>query len=116
MGQTDTPATLQARFGERYRWLLLLSEMIGTMASVMSSTIINVAVPDMSRYFALGPGALAGQHRARLHPAFTQPGGHARPVQTLDSTGLQRHQLCARCARLRWWQRGNCGKKSAGSD
>lgn len=28
--------------------------MIGTVASIMSSTIINVAVPDMSRYFMLG--------------------------------------------------------------
>jgi EmrB/QacA subfamily drug resistance transporter len=54
MSQTDTLATLQARHGERYRWLLLLSVMIGTMASVMSSTIINVAVPDMSHYFGLG--------------------------------------------------------------
>ena len=53
MSQADTLASLQARFGERYRWLLLLSVMIGTMASVMSSTIINVAVPDMSRYFVL---------------------------------------------------------------
>lgn len=51
------PATLpelQAHYGERYRWLLLLAVMIGTMASVMSSTIINVAVPDMSRHFMLG--------------------------------------------------------------
>ncbi|WP_353400240.1 MFS transporter [Hydrogenophaga sp. 5NK40-0174] len=45
---------LQQRFGRRYRWLLLLSVMIGTMASVMSSTIINVAIPDMSRFFSLG--------------------------------------------------------------
>jgi len=45
---------LQARYGERYRWLLLLSVMLGTMASVMSSTIINVAIPDMSHHFALG--------------------------------------------------------------
>lgn len=50
----DTLASLQARHGPRYRWLLLLSVMIGTMASIMSSTIINVAVPDMSRYFGLG--------------------------------------------------------------
>ena len=28
--------------------------MIGTMASVMSSTIVNVAIPDMSQHFALG--------------------------------------------------------------
>ena len=33
---------LQARHGRRYRWLLLLSLMVGTMASIMSSTIINV--------------------------------------------------------------------------
>lgn len=54
MPSTDTLASLQARHGERYRWLLLLSVMIGTMASIMSSTIINVAVPDMSHYFGLG--------------------------------------------------------------
>jgi EmrB/QacA subfamily drug resistance transporter len=38
----------------RYRWLLLLSVMVGTMASIMSSTIVNVAIPDLSRYFGLG--------------------------------------------------------------
>ncbi|MDD0812419.1 MFS transporter [Curvibacter sp. RS43] len=45
---------LRERYGERYRWLLLLSVMIGTMASIMSSTIVNVAIPDMSHHFALG--------------------------------------------------------------
>jgi len=33
------PATLpemQARYGERYRWRLLLAVMVGTMASIMS--------------------------------------------------------------------------------
>ena len=52
----SAPATLpelQARYGLRYRWLLLLSVMVGTMASIMSSTIVNVAVPDMSRHFVL---------------------------------------------------------------
>ena len=49
-------AALQARFGPRYRWLLLAAVMVGTMASIMSSTIINVAIPDMSRHFALGQG------------------------------------------------------------
>ena len=47
-------AALQQRFGPRYRWRVLLTVMIGTMASIMASTIINVAVPDMSRVFALG--------------------------------------------------------------
>lgn len=45
---------LQAHYGERYRWLLLLTVMVGAMAAMMSSTIINVAVPDMSRHFTLG--------------------------------------------------------------
>ncbi|MEJ8857675.1 DHA2 family efflux MFS transporter permease subunit [Variovorax robiniae] len=45
---------LRERYGDRYRWLLLLSVMVGTMASIMSSTIVNVAIPDMSRHFALG--------------------------------------------------------------
>jgi EmrB/QacA subfamily drug resistance transporter len=51
------PATLpelQAHYGPRYRWLLLLAVMVGTMASIMSSTIINVAIPDMSHQFVLG--------------------------------------------------------------
>ena len=51
----DTPLqSLRDRYGERYRWLLLLSVMVGTMASIMSSTIVNVAIPGMSQHFALG--------------------------------------------------------------
>ncbi len=46
--------TLRERYGERYRWLLLFSVMVGTMASIMSSTIINVAIPDLSLHFSLG--------------------------------------------------------------
>lgn len=45
---------LQARHGPRYRWLLLFVVMVGTVASIMSSTIINVAIPDLSQHFALG--------------------------------------------------------------
>ncbi|NWF43974.1 multidrug efflux MFS transporter [Hydrogenophaga sp. D2P1] len=52
---TDHSITaLRERYGARYRWLLLLSVMVGTMASIMSSTIINVAIPDMSQHFTLG--------------------------------------------------------------
>lgn len=42
-------SVLRERYGERYRWLLLLSVMVGTMASIMSSTIVNVAIPDIDR-------------------------------------------------------------------
>ena len=51
---TSALSALRERYGERYRWLLLLSVMIGTMASIMSSTIVNVTIPDMSHHFTLG--------------------------------------------------------------
>jgi EmrB/QacA subfamily drug resistance transporter len=54
MSRPATLPELQARHGERYRWLLLVSVMIGTMASIMSSTIVNVAIPGMSAHFTLG--------------------------------------------------------------
>ena len=53
-GRPGSIDALRAQHGERYRWLLLLSVMVGTMASIMSSTIINVAIPDMSQHFTLG--------------------------------------------------------------
>ncbi len=48
-------AALRTRFGPRYRWYVLLTVMMGTMASIMASTIVNVAVPEMSLHFTLGP-------------------------------------------------------------
>ena len=53
-GPSATLSELQALYGKNYRWLLLLAVMLGTMAAIMSSTIINVTVPDMSRHFGLG--------------------------------------------------------------
>ena len=54
MTRPSTLPELRARYGERYRWLLLLAVMVGSVASIMSSTIINVVVPDMSQHFAIG--------------------------------------------------------------
>ena len=47
-------AALAERFGPSYRWRVLATVMIGTVASIMASTIINVAVPDMAKVFGLG--------------------------------------------------------------
>jgi len=52
--RASTLPELQAQFGERYRWLLLFAVMVGSVAAIMSSTIINVAVPDLSHHFAIG--------------------------------------------------------------
>jgi len=50
----NSSEALRARYGERYRWLLLMTVMMGTMASVMSSTVVNVAIPGLSQHFGLG--------------------------------------------------------------
>lgn len=54
MPQARTLEQLSERYGGRYKWLVLLTAMIGTMASILSSTIVNVAVPDLSAHFQLG--------------------------------------------------------------
>ncbi len=59
MTATPTPAPqtiedLRELHGPNFRWLVLLTVMVGMMASILSSTIVNVAVPDMSRYFHIG--------------------------------------------------------------
>ena len=51
---TETSDSLERRRGPNHRWWVLLTVMIGTVASIMSATIVNVAVPDMSRVFTLG--------------------------------------------------------------
>ena len=51
---SEALSSLRERYGPRYRWLLLLAVMVGTMASIMSSTVVNVAIPDMSQHFGLG--------------------------------------------------------------
>jgi EmrB/QacA subfamily drug resistance transporter len=47
-------AALKERYGERFRWLFLLSVLVATVASIISSTIVNVAIPSMSTYFQVG--------------------------------------------------------------
>jgi len=47
-------SALRERYGARYRWLLLLSVLAGTIASLIPSTSVNVAIPAMSAYFELG--------------------------------------------------------------
>ena len=48
------PEELAARHGPGYRRWVLFTVMVGTIASVLSSTIVNVAVPDLMRHFAIG--------------------------------------------------------------
>lgn len=45
---------LSLRHGERYKWLVLIVVGLGTVAGVLSTSSFNVAVPALSRRFALG--------------------------------------------------------------
>lgn len=42
---------LQQRYGERYKWWVMMTVMIGTMTMSLSSTIVNVALPDVMSTF-----------------------------------------------------------------
>src|SRR5690606_5401351 len=73
--------------GPRYRWLVLATVMLGLIASIISSTIVNVAVPDMSRCFMLG------QERAQwIATAFMIATTLALPLtpSLLERFGLRR--------------------------
>jgi EmrB/QacA subfamily drug resistance transporter len=47
-------AVLQARYGPSYRWLVTLAAMIGTVATILSATIVNVALPQVMGAFGIG--------------------------------------------------------------
>lgn len=52
-----TPLTaedLAARFGAAYKWYATLTVMVGTIATVLSATIVNVALPDIMGEFGMG--------------------------------------------------------------
>jgi EmrB/QacA subfamily drug resistance transporter len=47
-------AELSARWGAPYRWLVTLAAMIGTVATILAATIVNVALPQMMGAFGIG--------------------------------------------------------------
>ncbi len=54
MHEPGSLVALQSKYGSRHRWLMLVTVMIGSMAAIMSSTLMNVGIPDMSLQFAIG--------------------------------------------------------------
>ena len=54
MSATDELSGFFERFGSAYRWFVITTTLMGTITVVLSSTIVNVAIPDMSHHFALG--------------------------------------------------------------
>ena len=52
----NSVAGLKARYGERWRWLVVFTVVIGTMAMVLSATVVNVALHDIMLEFGLSQG------------------------------------------------------------
>ena len=53
MSNGPTLEELRDRYGDGFRWRVLFTVMVGTMAAMVASTIVNVAVPDLSQHFGL---------------------------------------------------------------
>lgn len=50
----ETTEDLIARYGSRYRWLATLTVMLGTVSAMLTTTSINVALPDIMGAFGIG--------------------------------------------------------------
>ena len=50
----DSIEALFARFGPAYRWLVTATVMMGTIATILTATIVNVALPDIMGAFGMG--------------------------------------------------------------
>jgi len=51
---SETTETLFARYGPRYRWLVTTTVLMGAISPVVTTTIVNVAIPDIMGAFGLG--------------------------------------------------------------
>jgi EmrB/QacA subfamily drug resistance transporter len=52
--QSETTEVLAARYGARYRWLATVTVMLGTISAVLTTTTVNVAIPDIMGTFGIG--------------------------------------------------------------
>ena len=50
----ESVKTLQNRYGPSYRWLVTTTGMMGAMVMILSSTMVNVAVPSIMGTFGVG--------------------------------------------------------------
>ena len=54
MSATDELSGFFERFGSAYRWFVITTTLMGTITVVLSSTIVNVALPDIMGAFGIG--------------------------------------------------------------
>lgn len=51
---SETTEVLAARYGSRYRWYATVTVMLGTISAVLTTTTVNVAIPDIMGTFGIG--------------------------------------------------------------
>ena len=51
---SETTDVLAARYGARYRWFATVTVMLGTISAVLTTTTVNVAIPDIMGAFGIG--------------------------------------------------------------
>ncbi|MDP3715712.1 MAG: MFS transporter, partial [Burkholderiales bacterium] len=54
MRPAATTEELFARYGPGYRWLATVTVMLGTISAVLTTTSVNVAIPDIMGAFGIG--------------------------------------------------------------
>ena len=70
----ETSAVLFARYGPRYRIYVTVVALLGTISAILTTTTVNVALPDIMGAFGIGQdraqwistGNLAGQTIGQL--------------------------------------------------
>ncbi|MGZ9014557.1 MAG: DHA2 family efflux MFS transporter permease subunit [Burkholderiales bacterium] len=52
--QSETTEVLSERYGPRYRWFATVTVMLGTVSAMLTTTSVNVAIPDIMGAFGIG--------------------------------------------------------------
>ena len=50
----ETTETLFGRYGPAYRWLATATVMLGSVSAMLTTTSVNVAIPDIMCAFGIG--------------------------------------------------------------
>jgi DHA2 family multidrug resistance protein len=54
MREGPTIEALRARYGDRYKWYALGTVMVGAVAAILTSTMVNVAIPQLAADYRIG--------------------------------------------------------------
>ena len=59
---SETTDVLFERFGPRYRLFVTITVLLGTVSAMVTTTIVNVAIPDIMGSFGIGQDQIGRAH------------------------------------------------------